>query len=166
MSLYNLLHGTNPFAGMLLAGLGTHPGAIPRFRDCYIEDGKIVIHTRTGGGNRDYYENLERRLDSYGVDEEGNDEGPWNDDLRDLPGFVSDDDDSFDSTYANFRFDPPSELAELVAMLDGQTPPPAEKWQKLFAELNSGEQTPAVKHAMEVGKPVLDAITKALGIEP
>ncbi len=59
MSLYNLLHGRNPNAALLLAvlNLDGEDGKWPtgRFRDIYPnEDGsKIILYTRNGGGNRD-----------------------------------------------------------------------------------------------------------------
>ena len=62
MSLYNMLFGVNPAAPILLAMLDTTQDKIPRFRDIYIKDEYIVIHTRTGGGNREYYESRESRI--------------------------------------------------------------------------------------------------------
>ena len=52
--LYNAIFGMNP-ATVLVAPMLTDewPGSyFPRFRDCYVEDGNIVIYTRVGGGNR------------------------------------------------------------------------------------------------------------------
>jgi hypothetical protein len=90
MSLYNMLFGTNPFSGVLLQMLGVTRDDVPRFRDCFLnEDGtEIIIHTRTGGGNRDDYQ-------------------ASNDELTEIAGYKFDADDDFDSTYADFHYEVP-----------------------------------------------------------
>lgn len=121
MSMYNMLFGTNPAAGKLLAALGTTMGDVPRFRDAYLDEDGIVIYTRTGGNNREYYEN---EIDA----------------LRNLPGFVSEEDDDFDNTYAYFHYTVPAPLAEEVrAGLTGAgvDVPPSAKWDALFAALGT-----------------------------
>ena len=68
MSLYNALFGTNPFANALLMALGITASDVPRFRDCYLDDdGKIVIFTRTGGGNRILHSGAYGRPDLFGI---------------------------------------------------------------------------------------------------
>lgn len=146
MSLYNMLHGVNPFASFLLTLIGVDPDMIPRFRDCYVNDeGLIVIHTRTGGGNREHYED-------------------GNEYLQEIEGYVRDEDDSFDCTYANFYYKPDELFKPVVdgikEMSAAETP--AEKWQKLFADLQAGEDNERVKRALEVGKPIIDMINDAL----
>jgi hypothetical protein len=120
MSLYNALFGKNPLSGMLLAALGVTEADVPRFRDCYLsEEGDIVIHTRTGGGNRDWY-------DGPNDDNPG---GPWNSTLRALPGFKYDADDTFDRTYANFHFAVPEPVRLQIELLKQQASslePPSE----------------------------------------
>ena len=102
MSLYNALFGVKPpvFFMLPMLGDGHHPDTWPRFRDCFVGDDehpeyvdKIIVFTRTGGGNRDTYEA----------------ENDW---IRDLPGFVTDYDDSFDSTFACWVFDVPEQFKE------------------------------------------------------
>lgn len=56
MSFYNILFSANPMGVHYLKCLGISPNDIPRFRDCYLKDDRIVIFTQTGGSNRDYYE--------------------------------------------------------------------------------------------------------------
>jgi hypothetical protein len=90
MSLYNSLHGIQPTAALVLAMLGfTDTREIPRFRDAFFieRDGKFyaAIRTRTGGGNREEYKEA-------------------NDRLRTVEGYVSDEDDAFDSTFALFIY--------------------------------------------------------------
>ena len=128
MSLYNTLFGGNQAAPILLRILGIEYSEIPRFRDCFIDDGMIVIHTRTGGGNREYYDepNSENR------------EGPWNTTMYENPHFQRDEDDDFDRTYANFFFKFPDEYKDDLEALSKGTEDhkPSEKWQMLFESLN------------------------------
>ncbi len=122
MSLYNMLFGVNQLAPVLLAALGLSRDQVPRFRDCYVDGEKkqIVIHTRTGGGNREDYQ-----------DE--------NDELCAHPQYLHDEDDDFDSTYADFYFSfPPDLAADLTALCDKvETHRPSERWQELFAALKA-----------------------------
>jgi hypothetical protein len=109
MSLYNMIHGVKPSTFLILPVLGKHPEKYPRFRDCFIGDqekpeteGKIIIYTRTGGGNRPDYE------------EE-------NEAMRQMPGFIMDYDDSFDNTFAHWVFEIPEMWAKDVKkILDGR----------------------------------------------
>lgn len=167
MSLYNLLFGHNPFAGVLLTMLGTEPNSVPRFRDCYLaEDGKIVIYTRTGGGNREAYENADSRRttcgDIYPTEEEVT-AGPFNDDLRALPGFLYDEDDGYDSTYARFYFSVPEKFEHLLAKIEpGEDP--TKRWADMLAKLKTASpDDPQLKKLTEAFKPVLDAIQKGKG---
>lgn len=169
MSLYNLLFGVNPHAPMLLSFLGITANDVPRFRDCYAQDGKIAIHTRTGGGNRDFYEHPDRCRDNYPEYFTGTDDpaGPWNCDLRSLPGFAYDEDDDSDSTYATFYYEPSEDVAKLVRQLGAlNASSPAERWQKLFADMDAGRDNPQVARALEVGKPIIEQITAALNAPP
>ena len=88
MSMYNLLFGENASADDLLKALGLTRDDVPRYRDCYIQDGHIVVLTRTGGGNRDDYEfeNLQ---------------------MTGVPGYLYDHDAEFDYTYAEFHYEIP-----------------------------------------------------------
>lgn len=85
MSLYNMLFGKNPDATTILAALNLTEGMIERFRDVWIQEdtNRIVIYTRTGGGNREYY---------------------FNETLTQHPLYLYDEDDDFDSTYAYYYF--------------------------------------------------------------
>jgi len=160
MSLYNMLFGTNPNTDFLLAALGIDKDKIPRFRDCFIDEGRIVIHTRTGGGNRDYYESEESCRDNY-PEYFGDDPptGPWNEDLRALPTFIMDEDDDFDSTYANFYFECPAEVKILGNRMGtiGDVPP-ADKWRTLLADLEADTKTPESQRALEMGKRIIEQI--------
>lgn len=149
MSLYNLIFGYNPCARVLLAFLKLRVDDVPRFRDCYLaraETGEleIAIYTRTGGGNRDEYENTETK--------------PNNHDLRAVEGYVHDEDSANDSTYATFFYRVPSpvrEWTERLVIEFGLQPPPAERWEKLFADLKEGTPSEEAKRAFEVGQTII-----------
>jgi hypothetical protein len=141
MSLYNMLFGVNQAAPVLLAALGLSVSDVPRFRDAYVAGDRIVIHTRTGGGNRDYYENAETCRANYPEYFKGENDpsGPWNDDLRANPHYDQDADDDFDSTYADFFFRFPDEYAADLQAYAAANPAitPSEKWQALLAALEA-----------------------------
>lgn len=152
MSLYNMLFGTNPFSDTLLQMLGITRDDVPRFRDCYLnEDGsEIVIHTRTGGGNREDYE------------EE-------NDALTEIAGFKYDADDDFDCTYADFHYEVPEACKSQVALLKdlGAVTDPGARWQELLDGLRSGDTSkPEVQRAIAVGEAILGKITAATESPP
>ena len=98
MSLYNAIFGMNP-ATLLLAPMLTDEDPrkyFPRFRDCYEENGNIVIYTRVGGGNR---------FESHGDPDFDFGESK----LYELPTFIETYDDDFDSTYGYYVFGVPDE---------------------------------------------------------
>ena len=87
MSLYNMIYGFNPACIVIMPMLGRKQSDYPRFRDCFIEDGKIAIYTRVGGGNRNC---------GFGEEELYEDEN-----------FVRTYDDDFDCTYGTYLFNVP-----------------------------------------------------------
>lgn len=96
MSSFNMVAGYNRLAGMVLQALNLEHSKIPRFRDAYLdvdEPGrpKLIILTRTGGGNRDAYANDNATLSG-------------------MSGFIADHDDIFDSTFAHWIFDVPKDV--------------------------------------------------------
>ena len=96
--LYNSVFGMNA-ATVLVAPMLTEEDPrsyFPRFRDCYVEDGNIVVYTRVGGGNRS--ENIGDPEWDFG-------EGQ----LYELPTFLETYDDEFDSTYGYYVFGVPDE---------------------------------------------------------
>lgn len=174
MSLYNALFGVNPFSRTLLAMLGTDESQVPRYRDCFLSDdgAEIIIHTRTGGGNRDFYENEARCRDSYPEYFDRSDappSGPWNDDLRSIAGFIRDVDDDFDSTYADFHYAIPPAFKEQVALLSelGAISNPAQKWQSLLDGLRAQDmRDPTVKRAIDIGEQIMTKINTAMRDTP
>lgn len=144
MSLYNMLFGTNPFSGVLLQMLGVSRDDVPRFRDCFLnEDGtEIIIHTRTGGGNRDDYED-ENNL------------------LTLIDGYKFDADDDFDCTYADFHYEVPEACESQVALMKdlGAVTEPAARWQEVLDGLRSGDTSkPDVQRALAVGEQIMGQI--------
>lgn len=113
MSLYNILHGNNPNTAQLMNLLQLLPGDFGRYRDVYLKDGCIVVHTRCGGGNRDDYNSV---FDMAA-------EHPWYD---------HDEDAEFDSTYADIFFKIPEGEAQTIAGLVNEHSTPAERWDALF----------------------------------
>lgn len=172
MSFYNLIHGVDPLAGVLMAMLGAQPAGIPRFRDCWFDGEHIVIHTRTGGGNRDYYESEESCLENYPDRFEDGEEapsGPWNEDVRSLPGFVRDEDDDYDSTYANFFFTVPERFAPLLDKLRSMAKKETqgERWEAAIERVRTAApDDPLVARVTESIGPLFAAIEKATGAQP
>lgn len=148
MSLYNMLFGVNPFSTTLLEILGISEADVPRYRDCYLNDdgSEIIVHTRTGGGNREAYE-FE------------------NDCMKKVAGYLYDEDDDFDCTYADFHYRVPEPFRGQVALLKnlGAVSNPAERWQQLLNNLHSrNDENPDVQRAIAVGERILDKITEIL----
>lgn len=86
------MNGVNPATFFFLPMLNKHPDEYPRFRDCFLYDNDhpeydehILIYTRTGGGNREAYTHE-------------------NNVMREMPGYVTDWDGEFDSTFAMWVF--------------------------------------------------------------
>lgn len=140
MSLYNTLFGVNSAAPLMLATLGLTANDVPRFRDCYIDGDRIVIYTRTGGGNRDFYGSEEECRANYPEYFDGKEAptGPWNSTLTENAYYLYDEDDDFDSTYACFYFKFPEEYAaDLKALVESsETHKPSEKWKTLFEAMD------------------------------
>lgn len=148
MSLYNALFGRNLFTPVLLKIIKVDLDQIPRFRDaCVSEDMEhIVILTRTGGGNREEYQDQNEALAAN-------------------PLFVSDRDDDFDSTYAKFKFRVPTECLPIINATCEKVPAnenPIGKFQTLVEKLQTGDQSdPEVKRALEIGKEIFAKIQEA-----
>jgi hypothetical protein len=113
MSLYNMVFGMNPDSDKLLAILGTTREEFGRFRNVFMEDGFIVVHTRCGGGNREDY--FPTWVETH----------PW---------YSHDEDDDFDCTYANIYFKiPEGKYESFIALNDfekGENP--TKQWEEFF----------------------------------
>lgn len=118
MSLYNAVFGVNPDSDKLLEVLGYTKGDFGRFRDVFVEDGMIVVHTRNGGGNREDYEEVFEEMSCH----------PW---------YSHDADDSFDCTYANIYFKIPEDQMQTFVGLLEQGSNPAQGWAILLAHMEA-----------------------------
>lgn len=135
MSYYNMLFGVNSNSSILLATLGLTSADVPRFRDCFIEGGKIVVYTSTGSGNREYYESEQLCRGRY--PENLTHKGPWNSDLHKNEYYLYDEDDFVHCTYASFYFRFPEQYAaDLNAMANSvEDYIPSERWQRLYRRI-------------------------------
>lgn len=112
--LYNMLFGENASQkDFLFKLLDKTPGDFGRYRDIYVTDKHIVVHTRNGGGNREDYEDVF-------------------DEMSEHPLYAYDEDDDFDCTYANIYFHHPEGYGEVLKEMAVGTITPSEKWQMLF----------------------------------
>ena len=122
--MYHMMRGgVNPSVFTILPMLGKHPDEYPRFRDCFTGDqernldDKIVILTRTGGGNRGSYHEQ-------------------NQEMQNMPTYEQDYDADFDSTYAVFVFGIPEKFKkdyELVTT--ARIAETSEEYQKTLYEV-------------------------------
>ena len=115
--LYNILFGENASQkDFLFSLLDLGPADFGRYRDIYVTEEHIVVHTRCGGGNREDYE------DVFWMAEEH-------------PLYAYNEDCDFDYTYANIYFYHPEEYKDVLKELAGGTITPSEKWKTLFEAL-------------------------------
>lgn len=115
--LYNMLFGENASQrDFLFSLLNKGPGDFGRYRDIYVTDTHIVVHTRNGGGNRDYYQDVFDEMSGHSL-------------------YAYDEDDDFDCTYANYYFNHPAEYSEVLKEMAVGTVTPSEKWKLLFQTL-------------------------------
>lgn len=137
MSLYNMMCGNNPLFGLFARILEAEAPLpyVPRFRDAYLVDGahgpEVVIYTRTGGGNREEFEEENRALAGH-------------------PLYLRDWDDDFDSTFAHFAFAVPAkhrgQVDSIRKLTDGWAKflTPREKFDRSMSALkgpgDSGEE--------------------------
>lgn len=111
MSLYNMIMGVNTTLVLfVMPMLGRSHREYPRFRDVFIGDkgtpgteGKIIIYTRSGGGNREDYEKEHAEL-------------------RASPHYAFDFDNDFDNIYANWVFNVPDQFKADFALIFGMKP--------------------------------------------
>jgi hypothetical protein len=117
--MYNMLFGVNPDTETLLGLLGKTTGDFGRFRNVYMEDGFIVVHTRNGGGNREDYEDVF-------------------DEMAEHPWYSHDADDDFDCTYANIYFKVPVNHEDFLAIRNlNEGKNPSKQWATLLADLEA-----------------------------
>lgn len=105
--------------------MGYYPSG--RFRDIYFqnEEGehpKIILYTRNGGGNRDYYDWVFELLSDH-------------------PLYITDYDDDFDSTYAYIEFKAPDSIIKFFeGIKTGKIPNVSEKFKNEIKEMQDGKE--------------------------
>lgn len=120
--MYEALCDKTDYGPALLLMLGLGEKDFGRFRDAYLSpDGEqIIVYTRNGGGNREYYQDVFDTLSKH-------------------PNYLRDEDDDFDETYASIYFSVPDEFKkackEMAPRVDTRTG--AEKFEELFLALES-----------------------------
>lgn len=123
--MYNMLFGENELADDLLKMLNLTKEDCGRYRDCYLDEKgeKIIVYTRNGGGNREYYEEVFDKLSSH-------------------TNYLCDYDDDFDCTYASIEFSVPDKFIELTKEFvkkGADTTTGSEKFKKHLDVLDKGE---------------------------
>jgi hypothetical protein len=113
----------------VLATAGIDINMFQRFRAAWFEDGLVHVRTRTGGGNRECFADNDDCSECYHTANEA---------LAELPNFVSDDDDDFDSTYAVFKFKPLPEFEEVVTENSEHMPTMGEATDAFIARVKGG----------------------------
>lgn len=146
MSLYNMVHGTNALARVVIALLETNTSNLGRFRDAWVEkvEGgglRLTVYTRSGGPNREH-------------DEAGGEEGEAcrcngctvTYALPKHPLYIEDEDDVNDNTYAAFYFRVPEDVVE--KLLSYGAPPEFKLEMGAIEKPNSRERLEAALTAL------------------
>lgn len=147
MSLYNTVCGENPHADKLLGLLGITREQIPRYRDCYARDGKIVVLTRTGGKNRAEYRNAAFTVVDYVY-------------RRTAAWRRIDADDTFDSTFAHWHFYLPPAQDNAIGKIEKEQGyyDPMTIFQQVLADIKANKDTPAVRRSLELGRKIFEQL--------
>lgn len=135
MSLYNLLQGVNSQAEIALALIGNPD--VGRFRDGWLEldsegQPRVAIYTRNGGGNRECWaDDPESCTDCTAHKMRA---------LTEHPQYLSDADDSFDSTYATVYFSVPAEYVDEVRKIASPTPVDTDaRWESVIRAIGGAK---------------------------
>lgn len=151
MSLYNLLFGVNQDADELLKMLDLTKDSFGRFRDAYLNESgtNIIVYTRCGGGNRDYYEDVFSKMGKH-------------------PEYVRNYDDSYDCTYAYFVFNVPEKFKKQAKLMSDKTEPKSvyEKFQEAVDDIDkNGKDSEYAKKVEPTINKIKEAFEEKLGSE-
>jgi hypothetical protein len=156
--LYNIVFGYNEHTAEILDALGVQPNYFGRFRDAFVAEGQIVVYTRNGGVNRQHGETIftANKFDVKGAEAPG----------CGCPGcimkfripqhplYISDRDDSFDSTYASIFFRiPPTH--ERLKQFDIGKWEPSERWRAAIKRIEGGDLN---ERELEAGRRLADKL--------
>lgn len=116
--MYNVLFGYNELADKLLEILDLSKKDFARFRDCYLSEDKkrIIVYTRCGGGNREYYQEIFNNMKKHKL-------------------YLTDYDDDFDNTYASIEFKLPDKYVSTFEKMKVDTTTGEEKFKKFLEAL-------------------------------
>lgn len=162
MTVYNMMHGIDQNAPLLMSILGLDvEGGTPtgRFRDIHVnEDGtRIVLLTRNGGGNREHWSFTHKNPEGADCRCPGCIQEYV---LPKHPNYVRDWDDDFDSTFAHTEFTVPEEYAAIArAIATGE--PPATLREKTEAACDALQRMSPEQLRADVRlRPLLDALER------
>ena len=171
MSLYNAIFGQNPLSKLLLKIIGVEESEIPRFRDVHFseDNSKIVIFTRTGGGNRECYcydySEIPKEgpfiTDEDGVPHEEYCSSYMNEKLTQKENYIQDYDDEFDCTYAYFEFSILEEYSHIIHQYapDNSEMNVGEKFINLVNKLQEdNKEDPEVQRALKIGEEIFSKL--------
>jgi hypothetical protein len=182
MALYNTIFGECPHAQFLLRSVLRikRRGHLPRYRDCFIDPQSkpnslspirtatplVVLFTRTGGQNREAYQDRERTAGNLTPQLDSPD-GPiavpaiFNADLVARPDFVCTRDDTLDRTYAWFYFKPAHPIPDHVLNDPQAYRDPSEMWTTLMRRMENPQahtDDPYVRAAICEGARIVEAM--------
>jgi hypothetical protein len=110
------------------------PERFPRARDSWIEKDPggavIALYTRAGGGNRDDYAEQIALLQHHAL-------------------YLEDADDTFDKTYATFRFRVPESIADVAESMAVDRVDTDARWREAIESIKDGNIRPAAVAAMD-----------------
>ena len=90
--------------------------------------------------------------------------GPFNEDLREIQGYLRDEDDSYDCTYASFYYEVPEKFKYLLDKLKSMAMKETqeERWENAIERIKTANaDDPLVSKVTEAFKPLFEQITKA-----
>lgn len=162
MSMYNLIFGENKFANHILGALSLSKADCGRYRDAWVEmteDGeyRIAVYTRNGGGNRQCWE------EGYIDPESGACYCPGCIIEKHLPMhslYISDEDDSMDSTYATvyFRLPENEEYADFLKTLARDPVNSSCKWRSALDDMKAGKDPELTDRLQKAFQPIFEKI--------
>lgn len=135
MSLYNQIFGFDPLSHLLIRALNVNPLHIPRFRDCFLLEGKIAVYTRTGNGNRGVNTTpwiFEGKVIPRSVAPDS-----WDKLCAAHPDYLGTEDDDYDSTYAFWWFRYPAEYQQALteAAKQHERARPRLRWEEMLKQM-------------------------------
>jgi hypothetical protein len=101
--LYSALFGENPFSGEILGMINLKRSSFLRYKDAYIKSGEIIVYTKNGGENRkdDAIEGFMEFIKNHEF-------------------YLSQKDDSHDTTYVYIKFRVPNNLKERAREIEDE----------------------------------------------